>query len=75
MPSTLEPKPGFDWRKVTWGRPDSTPSALCSYCSAVIAESEVPLMFWDDKSYACQFCEKCMTEWWGFEPRDQDDDG
>jgi hypothetical protein len=44
MSMALQPKAGFDWRKVTWGRPDSPRSALCSYCSAAIPEYDVPLM-------------------------------
>ncbi len=32
----VEPKEGFDWAKVTWGRPDALRSVLCSYCSASI---------------------------------------
>jgi hypothetical protein len=61
----LEPKPGFDWAKVTWGRPDSPPSVLCSYCSAVIGKDEVPLMMWKDDGHAAQFCDACMERWWG----------
>jgi hypothetical protein len=65
----IKPRPGFDWRRVTWGRPDSVRSALCSYCSAAIGEGEVPLIMWNQESYAAQFCEACMVRWFGFEPR------
>jgi hypothetical protein len=61
----LKPLPGFDWSKVTWGRPDSPPSVLCSYCSAVIPEDDVPLMMWNRESYCARFCERCMETWWG----------
>jgi hypothetical protein len=49
----------FDWRKVTWGRPDSRPSVLCSYCSAVIPEDSVPLILWTPEGYAARFCDAC----------------
>jgi hypothetical protein len=61
----IKPKPGFDWAKVTWGRPDSPRSVLCSYCSAAIPEDSVPLMMWTKESYAAQFCEDCQRRWWG----------
>jgi hypothetical protein len=63
----LTPKPGFDWRKVTWGRPDSPVSALCSYCSAAIHEDEMPLRVWKEDGHAAQFCEKCQAKWFGLE--------
>jgi hypothetical protein len=63
----FEPKEGFDWDRVTWGRPDSPRSALCSYCSAVIRDGEVPLMMWKPDGHACQFCDSCMKHWWGIE--------
>jgi hypothetical protein len=66
--ATLEPLPGFDWNHVTWGLPDSPRSALCSYCSAGIPESAVPLILWADDGRACQFCDACMVRWWGFSP-------
>lgn len=66
MTLALQPLPGFDWSKVTWGRPDSQPSVLCSYCSAVIPEDSVPLMMWNAKGYAAQFCDECQAKWWGF---------
>lgn len=58
--TTLAPKPGFDWSRLTWGRPDSPPSALCSYCSAVIPENSVPLIMTDDSGYTVRFCDACM---------------
>jgi hypothetical protein len=53
-----KPKPGFDWSRCTWGRPDSVPSALCSYCSASIGDDEIPLMMWNAKGFAVRFCEQ-----------------
>ena len=67
MSFQLEPKPGFDWDRVTWGRPDSPRSALCSYCSAVIREDEVPLIMWKGDGHAAQFCDACMKQWWGMQ--------
>jgi hypothetical protein len=61
----LEPKPGFDWAKVTWGRPDSPPSVLCSYCSGSLNENDVPLMMFTKDGYAAKFCPACQSKWWG----------
>jgi hypothetical protein len=63
----LKPKRGFDWDKVSWGRPDSPRSVLCSYCSSSIGEDEVPLVMWKDDGHAAQFCDKCMVQWWGMQ--------
>ena len=63
--TTLAPKPGFDWSRLTWGRPDSPPSALCSYCSAVIPENSVPLIMTDDSGYTVRFCDACMETSFG----------
>ena len=71
----IKPRPGFDASRINWGRPDSPPSALCSYCSAVIPDDDVPLIMWNQASYAARFCEACMVTWFGFEPRGRDDDG
>lgn len=58
--AALEPKAGFDWSHVTWGRPDSPRSVLCSYCSASIGEEDVPLMMWTPDGHAAQFCRRCQ---------------
>jgi hypothetical protein len=63
----LEPKPGFDWGHVTWGRPDSPRSVLCSYCSASIGEDDMPMRVWKGDGHAAQFCDACIDKWWGFE--------
>jgi hypothetical protein len=60
-----DPKPGFDWTRVTWGRPDSPRSALCSYCSGKI--SKMPLVMWKPDGHAAQFCDDCAERWWGKE--------
>lgn len=62
----LKPREAFDWGRVTWGRPDSPPSVLCSYCSASIGEEEIPLIMWNAEGYCARFCEKCMGTEWGF---------
>ena len=66
MNLAFQPLPGFDWNKVTWGRPDSPRSAVCSYCAQAIHEDDVPLILWDERSYAAQFCDECQAKWWGF---------
>jgi hypothetical protein len=70
----LKPKGGFDWSKVTWGRPDSPVSVLCSYCSASIGEDAVPLIMWTPEHYAAQFCEKCQRKWFGMTGFDEGDE-
>lgn len=65
--TTLAPKPGFDWNKVAWSKPDSVRSSLCSMidCLAIIPEDTVPLMMWSEDGHAAQWCDKCMEKWWG----------
>ena len=63
--ATIRPIEGFDWTKLTWGRPDSPPSVLCSYCSAVIPEDSVPLILSNDEGWTVRFCEKCQETFWG----------
>ena len=65
QPVRFRAKPGFDWAKLTWGRPDSVPSALCSYCSGVIPDDSVPLIMWKADGSAVRFCEKCIKRWFG----------
>jgi len=72
--TTLSPRPGFDWGHVSWGRPDSPRSALCSYCSAGIGEGAVPLILWRRDGSAAQFCVKCMETWWGMVSYEEPDD-
>jgi hypothetical protein len=63
--TSLKPKVALDWGKLTWGRPDSPPSVLCSYCSAVIPEDSVPLILWNDEGWSVRFCDKCQKAVWG----------
>ena len=64
---SLKPKIALDWSKLTWGRPDSPPSVLCSYCSAVIPEDDVPLIMSNTEGWTVRFCNKCMKDVWGME--------
>jgi hypothetical protein len=67
----LTPKAGFDWRHVSWGKPHSPRSALCSYCSAGISDGSVPLIMWGTDGSAAQFCHACQVKWWGFAATDE----
>lgn len=68
----IEPKPGFDWSRITWGRPDSVVSVLCSYCAASIPEDAMPLRVWQEDGSAAQFCDDCQRRWWGLQSYDAD---
>jgi hypothetical protein len=74
MSYELKPKAGFDWKRVTWGRPDSVTSVLCSYCSAVFRDTEVPLMMFTSDGHAAKFCLACQKTWWGVESFDDEDE-
>jgi len=63
----FRPKPSLIWNRLTWGRPDSVPSVLCSYCSAVIPEDDVPLILSNDEGWTVRFCVKCMKDQWDIE--------
>jgi hypothetical protein len=74
--AVLAPKAGFDWKKLTWGRPDSLPSVLCSYCSASIGEDDVPLILWNKEGWTVRFCDVCQERWWGLQSfKDEPDNG
>jgi hypothetical protein len=57
----LKFRTGFDWRKVTWGRPDSVSTAICSYCHGALPEA--PLMLWRQDGSAMQLCDDCVEKW------------
>jgi hypothetical protein len=61
----LKAKPGFDWGRVAWGRPDSPVRPLCAYCHAAIDEEAVPLMMWKPDGSMAQFCDDCIETWFG----------
>jgi hypothetical protein len=63
----MTPKPGFDWGRVAWGRPDSPVRPFCAYCHGQLGEDDVPLAVWQDDGSMARFCERCMATWWGFE--------
>jgi len=54
-------RPGFDWSRVTWGRPDSPPTAICSYCHGALPE--VPLILWNDEGWTLRLCDGCIEQW------------
>lgn len=63
----LELKPGFEWSRVRWDKPDNPVSGVCSYCDAVLDADKIPLRLWGETSgRAAQFCEACQRTWWGF---------
>lgn len=63
MTARLAFRPGFDWKRVAWGRPDSPPRPMCSYCHAGIGADDVPLMLWREDGSASQFCDVCVEAW------------
>jgi hypothetical protein len=65
MTLMLKPRDGFDWKHVTWGKPDSQPTAICSYCSGGLPP--VPLMLFTHDGHCAQFCDKCVKTWWTVE--------
>ena len=56
------------------GAPDSVPTVLCSYCSAVVPDDDIPLILWTDKGYSARFCKQCRKTWWGFREFDEEFD-
>lgn len=62
MKLKLITRPGFDWRKVAWGRPDARVRELCAYCHGALPR--VPLMLWKDDGSAASFCDDCVERWW-----------
>jgi hypothetical protein len=55
-------KTDFDYRKLTWSRPDSSIAPFCSVCCKHIPDDDVPLMIWDDKGSCVQFCDECTGQ-------------
>jgi len=52
-------KPDFDYRKLTWSRPDSSIAPFCSVCFKHIPDDAVPWMMRDEKGACTQFCDDC----------------
>lgn len=61
MTARLQFKPGFDWRRVAWGRSDSPVRKLCAYCHGALPE--VPLMLWREDDSAISLCDECVKQW------------
>ena len=59
----IRPKPGFDWGRIAWGRPDSPVRMLCAYCHGAL--SEVPLILTKQDGSTAMFCDDCAAQWWG----------
>jgi len=75
--TALQPKAGFDWTRVIWGGPHDRVSETCSYCGAALEEDVrdyIALRLWSQAGHAAVFCDRCMTDWWGFMSLDHGDD-
>lgn len=57
----LKFRDGFDWRKVAWGKSESPPRALCSYCHGALPDA--PFMLWRNDGSAMQLCDGCTETW------------
>ena len=60
---TIRLRPGFDWGRVAWGRPDSPVSAVCSYCFAAIGDDDIPIRVSKPDGMTAQFCDACVEKW------------
>ena len=73
---TLEPRPGFPWRRVRWDDADAPARDDCSLCGVAIDEDAVPLRLWNERGDGCVFCEPCAEQWFGLQPIPREiDDG
>lgn len=52
---------GFNWKLVTWSRPDSPEPVICSYCSGAL--EGVPLMLFRQDGACIAFCDGCTEAW------------
>jgi len=57
---TLRFRESFDWSRVTWGRPDSVPTAICSYCHGALPE--VPVILWNAEGWTIRLCDGCAEQ-------------
>jgi len=71
----LKPNEGFLWNRVTWGRPDSPATSVCSYCAAVLPDESSPLIISTQNGYAARFCSACQRDWWNLESFDDGEPG
>jgi hypothetical protein len=76
MPTTISPRPGFDWSKVNWGGPDQQRTEVCSYCGDALPDQEspnyeIPLILWNSEGWCAEFCGTCQATWWGIQSFDE----
>jgi hypothetical protein len=64
---SLEPKPGFDWKRVRWDDANAPQRDDCSYCGVFIDEDAVPLRMWRPRGDGCVFCDPCAARWFGLQ--------
>lgn len=64
---TLGARPGFDWSLVKWAGPNEPQPDICSYCSAPIPESSVPLRCWREDKSGSVFCDDCSRDIFGLQ--------
>ena len=77
MPTTISPRPGFDWAKVNWGGPDQPRTEHCSYCGDKLPTDDedpsfVPLILWNADGWCAEFCDTCQAEHWGIQNFDDE---
>jgi hypothetical protein len=63
MSLSIAPKPGFPWRLIAWGKPNSPQRDLCALCHGRVGN--VPLILWKDDGSAAKFCDPCVDKWFG----------
>ena len=76
MPTTISPRPGFDWAKVKWGGPKDPRTEHCSYCGDKLPTDDedpsfVPLILWASDGSAAEFCDTCQAQHWGIQTFDE----
>jgi hypothetical protein len=59
----LEFRREFWEQPLTWGRPDSVPTAICSCCSGVLPD--VPLILSNEAGWTLRLCDDCVDKWLG----------
>ncbi|HTF76596.1 MAG TPA: hypothetical protein VK620_20085 [Bradyrhizobium sp.] len=69
---SLRPHPGFNWMLVAWDGPDEPRTDQCSYCGDKFPDEDedpefVPLILWNSKGWAAEFCDHCQTTWFGIQ--------
>lgn len=54
-------KRGFNPDRLTWGRPDSVATAICSYCAGGLGQ--VPLILSTPQGFTIRLCDECTKKW------------